>query len=98
MDTNTEKWLMFKNYIHNELGISNEQIREWVKEAVESQVNKMLSQEFEKFSLESYIIRALKTNYIHKGLNANAYDDFKRDVTDKVATMLYKNIVIKDKE
>ena len=29
------KWIMFKNYMHNELGITKEDIRTWTQEAVE---------------------------------------------------------------
>jgi len=31
------KWLMFKNYMHNELGITKEDIRQWIQEAVQQQ-------------------------------------------------------------
>jgi hypothetical protein len=26
-----DKWSMFKNYMHNELGITKEDIREWIQ-------------------------------------------------------------------
>lgn len=28
------KWLMFKNYMHNELHITKDDIKQWVEEAV----------------------------------------------------------------
>jgi hypothetical protein len=29
-----DKWIMFKNYMHNEMGITKEDIRQWIEEAV----------------------------------------------------------------
>jgi len=29
-----EKWIMFKNYMHNELGITKEDIKQWVDDAI----------------------------------------------------------------
>jgi len=46
----TEKYKLLKNFMHNELGISREDIREWVKEAVKEEAKRMVAQEFEKFS------------------------------------------------
>lgn len=33
MSEKNDKWTMFKNYIHNELGITKDDIRAWLKEA-----------------------------------------------------------------
>jgi hypothetical protein len=32
-----DKYTLFKNFMHNELGISREDIREWVKESVKEE-------------------------------------------------------------
>lgn len=37
MAEKNDKWTMFKNYMHNELGITKDDIRAWLKEAVQSQ-------------------------------------------------------------
>ena len=50
-----DKWSMFKNYMHNELGITKEDIREWVQEAVEMEVRKMVNESFSKFSIKDRI-------------------------------------------
>jgi hypothetical protein len=102
MMDNKDKWLEFKNYLHNELGISNDQIREWVKEAVEHQVDKMLQNEFEKFSLSNYIVRTLssimtRTNNGGSIYQENGFDSLKRTVSDKLAKMFYNDITIKKK-
>jgi len=49
------KWLMFKNYMHNELGITKEDIREWIQEAVQQQAEKMVSNEFSNFDVQKVV-------------------------------------------
>jgi len=50
-----DKWLMFKNYMHNELGITKEDIRRWIDDAVREQAEKMVENEFKSFSTEGII-------------------------------------------
>jgi len=38
-----DKWLLFKNYLHNELGITKEDIREWIDEAVRDEATKIMN-------------------------------------------------------
>lgn len=54
-----EKWSMFKNYMHNELGITKEDIREWVEDAVKQQAEKMVNQEFSSFSTHDIVRRMI---------------------------------------
>lgn len=49
MSEKNDKWTMFKNYIHNELGITKDDIRAWLKEAVQSQAELMLKKTFDDF-------------------------------------------------
>ena len=35
-----DKWLMFKNYMHNELGITKEDIRQWIDDSVKNEAKK----------------------------------------------------------
>ncbi len=41
MATKDDKWVMFRNYMHNELGITKEDIRMWINEAVKEEAKKM---------------------------------------------------------
>lgn len=41
-----DKWSMFKNYLHNELGITKEDIRDWIDEAVRDEARKLVQQSF----------------------------------------------------
>ena len=38
MSTKNDKWVMFRNYMHNELGITKEDIREWIDDAIKEQI------------------------------------------------------------
>ena len=54
-----DKWSMFKNYMHNELGITKEDIREWTQEAVEMEARKMVDESFSKYSINDRISREI---------------------------------------
>jgi predicted transcriptional regulator len=54
-----DKWIMFKNYMHNELGITKEDIREWISAAVAEEAKKLVDNAYSKFSPESMIERVL---------------------------------------
>lgn len=44
MTTRNDRWSMFKNYMHNELQISKDDIKEWLKEAVKEEAREILKQ------------------------------------------------------
>ena len=54
-----DKWSMFKNYMHNELGITKEDIREWIQEAVEVEARKIVDESFSKYSINDRISREI---------------------------------------
>lgn len=55
MSEKNDKWTMFKNYIHNELGITKDDIRAWLKEAVKSQAELMLQKTFDDFDMDRFV-------------------------------------------
>lgn len=57
MSEKNDKWTMFKNYIHNELGITKDDIRAWLKEAVQSQAELMLKKTFDDFDMDTFVRR-----------------------------------------
>jgi hypothetical protein len=50
-----EKWIMFKNYMHNELGITQQDIRQWIKESVDEVAKRMVNNEFDKFNVKQIV-------------------------------------------
>ena len=55
MAEKNDKWTMFKNYMHNELGITKDDIRAWLKEAVQSQAELMLQKTFDDFDVDKFV-------------------------------------------
>ena len=54
-----DKWSMFKNYMHNELGVTKEDIREWIQEAVEIEARKIVDESFSKYGINDRISREI---------------------------------------
>ena len=52
-----DKWLMFRNYMINELGITKEDIREWIQDAVRIEAKKMAEDAFSRENPEQMIRR-----------------------------------------
>ena len=50
-----DKWLMFKQYMHNELNITKEDIRQWIQESVEIEANKLVTNAFNRFDITKMI-------------------------------------------
>ena len=50
-----DKWVMFKNYMHNELGITKEDIHKWVRDAVQDQARQLVKQATGKFSIDDMV-------------------------------------------
>ena len=57
-----DKYKMFKNFMHNELGISKEDIREWVRESIKEEVKNVVEQAHGKCNIEGEIRKAIKDN------------------------------------
>jgi len=58
-----EKYKMFKQFMHNELGITKEDIREWVKESVREEAAKMIAKTYEDFDVKREIRDLIKSPY-----------------------------------
>ena len=56
------KWLMFKNYMHNELGITKQDIRQWIEESVQAEAEKMVSNEFGRFNVHDTVKKMVMDN------------------------------------
>jgi ribosomal protein S17E len=54
-----DKWSMFKNYMHNELGITKDDIREWIDEAVREEARMLVEQASKKFDMDARIEKAI---------------------------------------
>lgn len=82
-----DKWLMFKNYMHNELGITKDDIRAWIKEAAEEQAKKLVQQEFGKFDMELKI-----ATLISKEFNDYYNSRFREELARQIINKLVLNV------
>ena len=55
-----QKWIMFKNYLHNELGIRKEDIQEWVKESIEEVASDYVENHLSEFTIERLVNRHIE--------------------------------------
>lgn len=83
-----DKWGMFKNYMHNELGITKEDIRTWIEDAVKAEAERLISNEIKSFDVKSIVKSVIDdTKY---------FGDFKlkSEITQELVTQLMKKIKI----
>ncbi len=87
-----DKWLMFRNYMINELGITKEDIREWIQDAVRIEAKKMAEETFARENPEQMIRRIV---YDSGYFNTNS---FNRTVIETAAKALMERFEIVTKK
>lgn len=58
-----EKYTMFKQFMHNELGITRDDIRDWVKEAVRQEAEKLVKKTYDDFDVKKEIRDVINSPY-----------------------------------
>jgi len=86
MKENENKWLMFKNYMHNELGITKEDIRQWIQDAVEEQARKLIQNEFNNFDVKNIVNRIIMEDELFGSKR------LKNDITRELSNKLMERI------
>lgn len=81
-----EKWIMFKNYMHNELDISKDDIRQWINEAVYEIARLEAYRLSEGFDMKTLVTDAIETDplFFEKQLK----DEIQERVAKKLASMV----------
>lgn len=72
---------MFKQFMHNELGITKEDIREWVKESVREEAAKMIAKTYEDFDVKREI----------RDLINSPYNSIRKDLVNACAAEIIKD-------
>lgn len=85
----SDKYIMFRNFLYNELGITKQDIREWTKEAVFEVADKYIKNSFSYGKFEMWLERVLRERYS---------GEFKKDIMKGVAMELSKHLEINLKE
>ncbi len=80
------KWSMFKNYMHNELKITRDDIKGWVEETIK---------EIAKNHIEHHFPDDFLEKWIDKQINAKWFDKYGHDIKEKIAKELAKTVEIK---
>lgn len=68
----SDKYTMFMNFMHNELGISKEDIKDWIKEAVENVAKQMVAKSFENFSINQIVSKYVVSSDIFSNKHLTA--------------------------
>ncbi len=55
MAAKNDKWMMFRNYMHNELGITKEDIKEWIQDAIHQEIENVVHQAYGKCDIQQEI-------------------------------------------
>ena len=73
-----DKYKMFKNFMFNELGITREDIRMWVVDAVRDEARKVVSKTYDDFDVEKELRSAI----------TNPYSSIRQDITSRAVREL----------
>lgn len=80
-----DKWAMFKNYMHNELGITKEDIREWINESVAIEARKIVDESFKRTNPETMIRNAvLDRDFFGEGFNQKVIHEVSKILSERI--------------
>lgn len=87
-----DKWLMFRNYMINELGITKEDIREWIQDAVRIEAKKMAEDTFARETPEQMIRRIVyDSSYFNtKSFNSTIVETAAKALMERFDVVLKK--------
>lgn len=80
------KYKLFKNFMHNELGISKEDIHQWLKDAIKEEAKNLVEQAYGKCNIES-VIKSIILDYDFfegKTLRSSIRDRICRDLAEMI--------------
>jgi len=81
-----DKWIMFKNYMHNEMGITKEDIRQWIEEAVQKQAETLVNNEFKNFDVNRVVERVINDDKYFGSKN------LKRDIAQELSKQIMERL------
>lgn len=83
-----DKYTLFKNFMHNELGISKEDIHSWIREAVHEEALKMANNAFGTFDVKDIFVKCVESILVEQDTiygERRLLSDLKKSVVDKIA-------------
>jgi len=85
-----DKYKMFLNFMYNDLDISKNDIREWVKEAVNDVAERMIAKEWDNFDVGKIVDRWITDNRFWG--NPNIKNDFMKQLATKLVEKIDINV------
>lgn len=82
MAEKNEKWIMFRNFMYNDLGITKADIREWIDDAIKDQVKLILDDTFKKTDINYLIKEEIKKQLYNSS-------DIKNAIINKVVKSMF---------
>ena len=79
-----EKYKMFKQFMYNELGITKEDIKDWIKEAVREEARKLIEKTYDSFDVKQEI----------RSMVQSPFNRIREDITRAAAKQLLKDVHI----
>lgn len=81
-----DKWIMFKNYMHNELGVTKEDIRQWIEDAVQKQAEALVNNEFKSFDVHKVVERVINDEkyFGSKTLRRDIANELSKQILDRL--------------
>ena len=58
-----DKYKVFRNFMFNELGITKEDIRDWIQEAVQEEAHRLVMKTYNNFDVSTELRRQLTDRY-----------------------------------
>lgn len=89
MASKNDKYSMFRNFMINELEITKEDIRQWIKDSIEEEAKKIVENSFGKCNPEEIIKKCIFESDWYLG---HTQKDFNNKIISKTAEILAKNI------
>lgn len=82
MAEKNEKWIMFRNFMYNDLGITKAEIREWIDDAIKDQVKLILDDTFKKTDIDYLVKEEIKRILYNSS-------DIKNSIINKVVKSMF---------
>ena len=86
MSEKNDKWSMFMNYMSNDLGITKEDIRDWIKEAVEKEAKRLVNNTYDNFNVRDVLQTSADRAMIRY------FTEIKSNVVDELVHKIIFNI------
>ena len=79
-----DKYKMFRNFMFNELGITKEDIRNWIQEAVEEEAHRLIMKTYSSFDVRTVLYNQL----------TDKYSPLRQDIISNCSKELLKTITL----